>query len=75
MYTYCILMAARVTTVAVGKQWVKLILSMCLQYACAVLVSHMWSAWLYHIIPRYLIKRRDFREEEERGFTEFVFWF
>jgi hypothetical protein len=59
----------RVTPVAVEKQSVFHILSVCvcvcvcvwpelstMQGASAVLYFHLWPVWLYHIFPRYLIK-------------------
>jgi len=26
-----------------------------MQYACAILYSHLWFFWLYHILPHYVI--------------------
>ena len=63
----------RVTIVTVENQYALKILSVCLcfflgyparkSYLVWVVYCHLWSVWLYHIFPRYLINGTFFGKE------------
>ena len=60
-----------VTSVAVEKQYLLHILSVCLQpqlssmqCACTVLYCHLWPVWLCGIFPHYLINGKNFGEKQ-----------